>query len=259
LQQNAGMAEENTLFDTHNDWKLRVYRAMWARAKQFWTEEDYLRVTDEDAPGGARFTPINSMQPVMAPVAGPDGQPMQGPDGQPQMQPQVDPMTGQPQMQMKNSLAEIDADIVLEAAPDMITLQHEEFKQLAQMAGNGVPIPPDVLLEASQIKDKRKLIKRLQEEMGAQAKLQQAGQQIEEMQKAMQQMQQQMQQKPPEPTSALDQARIQDMVAKAMREERKLALEEAKAGPQMARDRAQATATMINATKPDIPPAAPRR
>jgi len=69
--------------------------------------------------------------------------------------------------------------------------------------------------------------------MGAQAKLQQAGQQIEEMQKAMQQMQQQMQQKPPEPTSALDQARIQDMVAKAMREERKLALEEAKAGPQM--------------------------
>jgi len=168
-------------------------------------------------------------------------------------------MTGQPQMQMKNSLAEIDADIVLEAAPDMITLQHEEFKQLAQMAGNGVPIPPDVLLEASQIKDKRKLIKRLKEEMGAQAKLQQAGQQIEEMQKAMQQMQQQMQQKPPEPTSALDQARIQDMVAKAMREERKLALEEAKAGPQMAKDRAQATATMINATKPNIPPAAPRR
>jgi len=95
--------------------------------------------------------------------------------------------------------------------------------------------------------------------MGAQAKLQQAGQQIEEMQKAMQQMQQQMQQKPPEPTSALDQARIQDMVAKAMREERKLALEEAKAGPQMAKDRAQATATMINATKPNIPPAAPRR
>ena len=259
LQQNAGMAEENTLFDTHNDWKLRVYRAMWARAKQFWTEEDYLRVTDEDAPGGARFTPINSMQPVMAPVAGPDGQPMQGPDGQPQMQPQVDPMTGQPQMQMKNSLAEIDADIVLEAAPDMITLQHEEFQQLAQMADKGFPIPPDVLLEASQIKDKRKLIKRLQEEMGAQAKLQQAGQQMEEMQKAMQQMQQQMQQKPPEPTSALDQARIQDMVAKAMREERKLALEEAKAGPQMAKDRAQATATMINATKPNIPPAAPRR
>jgi hypothetical protein len=45
-QQQAGLAEENTLFDTHNDWKLRVATGpFWARAKQFWKEELWLRIS----------------------------------------------------------------------------------------------------------------------------------------------------------------------------------------------------------------------
>jgi hypothetical protein len=212
-QQNAGLAEENTLFDTHNDWKLRVYRAFWARAKQFWTEEMFIRISDEDAPGGARFTPVNASPQAAMAAQGPQpmmqGQPQQPPQpmGIPGMgmgpQPAMPPMPqmgGQPDMMAMmggmgmpgmeppkvNALAEMDVDIVIEAAPDMLTLQHEQFEQLADMAGKGVPIPPDVLLEASQIKNKKKLIERLKQEMDVNAKLQQAMQQIEQMQKALQ-------------------------------------------------------------------------
>ena len=99
LQQNAGMAEENDIFDIHNDWKLRVYRAMWYRTKQFKTSEWYVRVTeDNEAP---RFVGLNTPKPK--PQIGPDGQPvlnekgepvpMMGPDGKPV--PEIDPATGQ--------------------------------------------------------------------------------------------------------------------------------------------------------------------
>lgn len=222
-QQQAGLAEENTLFDTHNDWKLRVYRAMWARAKQFWQEEIWLRIADEEAEGGARFTPLNQPAPMQMPGMGQMGAPpqqgpmgMAGPQmgmapqmgGMPPQQPQG-PMPGMmpqpmqmgapgmmgmqpPQQSIMNRLAEMDVDIIIEAAPDLLTLQHEQFEQLADMAGKGVPIPPDVLLEASQIRDKRKLIDRMKQDMDLNAKLQQSQQQLEQMQKAMDQLQKQV-------------------------------------------------------------------
>jgi len=171
-QQQAGLAEENDLFDTHNDFKLRIYRAMWFRAKQFWTEPKYLRITDDE--NAFKFIHLNQQQPVIDPMT---GQPQMGPDGQPVMQ-----------MMPGTELAKMDADITLHAAPESLTLQHDEFVQLADMAKAGVPIPPDVLLEASQIKDKTKLVKRLKEEGGAQAKLEQAAQQIEQMGQVIEQM-----------------------------------------------------------------------
>lgn len=177
-QQNAGLAEENTLFDTHNDWKLRVYRAFWARAKQFWTQPMFLRVSDNESETGQRFTPVNQPQPAMQmnPMT---GQPM----------PVMDPMTGQPQMQVQNALGDMDVDIQIELAPDMLTLQHEQFEQLSQMAQAGTPIPPDVIIEASQLKDKRKLLERMKQDMDLNAKLQQASEQMKQMQQMLQKLQ----------------------------------------------------------------------
>lgn len=216
-QQQSGITEENDIFDAHNDWKQRVYRAMWFRAKQFWREEKWIRITEEnEAP---RFVGLNTPKtvPMMDPMT---GQPVMGPDGQPQ--PAIDPMTGKPQVEidpmtgepvLENVLAELDADIILQLAPDSLTLQHEEFVQLTQMASSGVPIPPDVLIQASQLREKNKLLDRMKEEMGAQAQLQKAGQQIEQMQKVIEQLQQElqkaMQQPSPKPMSQLDMARAQ--------------------------------------------------
>lgn len=188
LQQNAGLAEENTLFDTHNDWKLRVYRAMWWRAKQYWTEERAIRVTDDQ--NATQFIMVN--QPSL----------------------QMDPQTGMPVQGAENALAEMDVDIVLELGPDMITLQHEEFAQLGELAKAGIPVPPDVLLEASQLRNKRELIDRLKQEMSAQSKLQQAEQMIQQLQKQLQQAQQASMQKPATP---MDMAKIQDMERAAAR------------------------------------------
>lgn len=150
-QQNAGLTEENSLFDAHNDWKLRIYRAMWARAKQFWTEEKYVRVTDDE--NAYRFVQVNVFQ-------------------------GVDPMTGQPIVE--NALAMMDVDIIIEASVDLISLQHEQFEQLAQLAQSGIPIPPDVLIAASQLRNKQELLEKLQQ-------AQQAAQQSQMMQLAIEQ------------------------------------------------------------------------
>ena len=198
-QQNAGMAEENTIFDTHNDWKLRVYRAMWSRAKQFWQEPMFIRIADGEAPGGAKFTPVNQpdpqqMQAMMGQPQMPGMPPMGGPPmGQPPMgmppqgMPMMPGMPGQmPGMQMPepidmNMLADMDVDIVIEAAPDMITLQHEEFEKLTMAVQAGVMIPPDVILEASQIRNKKALVDRMKQDGDLNAKLQAAGEQLEQM------------------------------------------------------------------------------
>jgi hypothetical protein len=137
----------------------------------------------------------------------------------------------QPQGFDMNRLADMDVDIVIEAAPDMITLQHEQFEQLTQMVGAGLPIPPDVILEASQIRNKRQLVDRLKEEMDLTAKLSEAQEQMKQMQMVIQQQQRQLMKQlpedgmaqggpemPPQPTP-MDMAKMQDMARKADRED----------------------------------------
>ena len=151
-QQNAGMAELAPIYDSLRDWTIRCYRAMWARMKQFWTEERWIRVTEEtEAP---QFIGINQFQGW-----------------------NIDPMTGQAAPLIENSIGEMDVDIIIDTAPDMVTLQQEQFDQLAKMAGSGVPIPPDVLLEASSLRDKAKLIEKMREANAQAAQAQQAQQQ----------------------------------------------------------------------------------
>lgn len=136
-QQQAGFAELAPIYDSLRDWTLRCYRQMWSRIRQFWTDERYIRITDEmQAP---QFIAVNH-------VVG--------------MQPAMDPQTGQIVMQpvMENGLADLDVDIVIEEAPDMVSLRQEQFEQLTQMAQAGIPIPPDLIVEVSGLRDKRKVL-----------------------------------------------------------------------------------------------------
>ncbi|WP_288950449.1 hypothetical protein [uncultured Paracoccus sp.] len=159
-QQQAGMAELAPIYDSLRDWTIRCYRAMWARMKQFWTEERWIRVTEEtEAP---QFVGINQFQ---------------GWD--------VDPQTGQIAPIVANSIAEMDVDIIIDTAPDLVTLQQEQFDQLAKMAGSGVPIPPEVLMEASSLRDKGKLIEKMREANAQAAQAQQAAQQADQQRQDM--------------------------------------------------------------------------
>lgn len=129
-QQQAGLAELAPVYDSLRDWTERVYRAVWARIQQFWQAPRWIRVTDdEQAP---QFVGVN--QPVMTP---------QGP-------------------MMQNPVAQIDVDIIVSMSPEFVSLRHEQFERLVALAESGYPIPPQVIIEASDLRDKRKIMEAMQ-------------------------------------------------------------------------------------------------
>lgn len=125
-QQQAGMAELAPIYDSLGDWTERVYRAIWDRIRQFWTEPRWIRVTeDEQAP---QFLGINQI--AMGPM---------GP-------------------QMMNNVGEMDVDIMVTQSPEYASLKAEQFEKLAELAGRGFPIPPEMLIMASDLPEKEKIM-----------------------------------------------------------------------------------------------------
>jgi hypothetical protein len=163
-QQQAGLAELAPIYDSLRDWTVRVYRAIWERIRQYWTEERWVRVSDETE--GLQFVGVNVVQGYMQ---------------------VIDMQTGQPTLkpQVQNPVAEMDVDIIIEDAPDYVTLRQEEFEQLAQMAQNGIPVPPEMIIEASSLRNKKRLLEALKEKGQAmqqqQAQAMQAQMQLEGM------------------------------------------------------------------------------
>lgn len=155
-EQDSGMTELTPVFEFMRHWKIRVYRKMWARIRQAWTDERYIRITQGGQrpaqSGQAEFMAVNQQQP--------------------------DPASGQ--IIRRNPIAKIDVDIILDEGPDVMTLQEEEFAQLSNMASSGVPIPPDVLIEASNLRNKDQLLERMRQPQS-------------EQEQAMQQLQMQLQ------------------------------------------------------------------
>ena len=153
-QQQAGLVELAPIYDSLKDWTLRVYRQMWLRARQYWNDERYIRITDEvQAPQFVMVNHIVGAQPAM------------GPDGQIIMQPV-----------MENSLAEMDVDIIIDESPDIVSLRQEEFEQLATLAQQGIPIPPEMLIEASSIRNKSRVLEQMKaaKDEAMQAQMQQS-------------------------------------------------------------------------------------
>jgi len=127
LDQAGGMVQLGVGPDSLRYWQTRVMKATWSRIKQFWTGEMWVRVTDDE---NSRFMALNSKYPenhvhVQKGMAQPG-----------------DPM---------NSVVDMDVDIVIAEAPDTITVQQEQFQTLAELAGKGIQIPPEALIEASSL------------------------------------------------------------------------------------------------------------
>lgn len=130
-QRDSGMTELSPVFERNRDWKLRVYRKVWARIKQSWTAPKWIRVTDDkDAP---QHIGINQYS--------------------------MDPATGQ--IMGENLIAQIDVDIIMDEGPDTITMNEELLQTLAQLGPNAVP--PKVLIELSNAPNKDKLFKMIDE------------------------------------------------------------------------------------------------
>lgn len=129
-QQAGGLIELGDLMDALRRFDRRVYRFLAAMIQQFWTEEKWIRVTDDEM--APRYVGLNV--PMMQDVTDPYS-------GQTWQQPAFDSQ-GQPMIQ--NPTSDLDVDIIISDAPDTINRAGEGFEQLMQAVGmitQGVPPP----------------------------------------------------------------------------------------------------------------------
>lgn len=148
LSQQGGVVEiDGAVLDQHRMFKRRVYRAIWNRVRQFWTAEKWVRVTDDER--NVRFVGFNT------PRVDPN-------TGAPMLE--MDPTTGAFRVAMQNVPAQMWVDIVVEEAPDVATLQQEQFAALAEFA-RAMPgvIPPALLIKASSLRNKDELLELLEQ------------------------------------------------------------------------------------------------
>jgi hypothetical protein len=218
----AGLAEQAIVFDALKDFSWRVYRAVWHRIRQYWTDERWVRVTDDER--NLRWVGIN------APAKDEMGQPVVGPDGRPQLQ---------------NVLGELDIDLILEDGPDSVTIQSEQFEQLVELKkADPTAIPTKAIIEASSLRNKDAILEQL-EQGGVPP---QVAQQMQEMQQALAESQQALQQAQQDAMQAKGDMAIK--AAELQLKERELALKEA----ELQLKTYEAETDRIQALKPDPQP-----
>ena len=193
-REESGMSEIGPVYDMLNQFDHAVYRACWSMVKQFWTAEKWIRITDdEEVP---RFVGLN--QPITLGQQLIEEARAQGQQITPEMeqQAQMDPRMRQ-QVGVKNNVAEMDVDIVIDSGPASATIQAEQYEQIADLAKVRGDIPTPLLIEMSNIRGKEKIIKKMTggEDIPPQVKQQmtQMQQQLQQGGQAYEQLKQQLQ------------------------------------------------------------------
>lgn len=167
-QTEGGMREFNPVADRYGTMKERAYRLIWLLIKQYWSAEKMVRVTDDErnVKHIALNRPVTRMEKAMKMLEQKGGTQEQMDMVRQQIESHpVYAGIANDQVEIENEVAQIDVDIIIESGPDMVTLQSEQFAELAKlapsMAAAGKPIPPEILIEASNLRNKEKLIKML--------------------------------------------------------------------------------------------------
>jgi hypothetical protein len=183
-QQQGGMVEVARMFDRLRSLSISVYRAVWNRIRQLWSQERWIRITDNDR--NLRFVGLNQ-QVTVAQLAEEVAQGDQGAirkaaqlvgpqlmqaylQGDQQAQMMLGlfvQQNGQQVIETRNAVNELDVDIVLDEGMDTPTVQAEQFDTLVKMVPGMFPqgMPPPVLemlVQASSLRDKDKLIEIIQ-------------------------------------------------------------------------------------------------
>jgi len=180
LQQMGGMTEAADYLDAIRRLSLMVYRSVWCRIRQFWKEERWIRVTDNEM--NVRFVGLNrpvTMLEAAAKQMGVTEETMpqmmqaaqQGDPQAAQMLAQLQALKADPRSQMpvayENSVTELDVDIVVDEGVDTPTIQAEQFDVVAKMLPGAPPNLQPILWEAllanSAFKDKEKALEALRQ------------------------------------------------------------------------------------------------
>ncbi len=161
--QQGGSVEIGPLFDGHKACKNRVERMKFNRAMQFWTEERWIRVTDNEEK--LKFTGINRKvtleQKLMEEL---EELKKTNPEEAQAAAAALAQLKGDPRLQqivdIANPVNELDVDIIISEAPNTVTLQQEQFEVLAKLyEANPNAIPFEFVVRASQLRNKDELLK----------------------------------------------------------------------------------------------------
>jgi hypothetical protein len=150
--QQGGVVELGSLFDGHSACRLRVYRMMFNRIKQFWTEERWVRVLGDDSK--IKWTGLNQGITLRDKIIEEFG----GVPAQFENDPRLDVV-----VEVANPVNELDVDIIMDQAADTLSLQHEQFDLLVKMyQSNPQAVPFQLVIKASQLRNKEELIKMIE-------------------------------------------------------------------------------------------------
>jgi len=155
LDRQSDALEVGRLFDKLRHFQKVAYRKAWHRVKQFWTEEKWVRIRDDE--GAPKFAVLNKglTAAELMQVAQQNGMPVL-----PQLA-EMAALTPTKVLAKRNDVAKLDVDIVLDDMPDVAVLQQEQFAELVTLAQAGVVFPPDVYLDASNLRNKKALKEKL--------------------------------------------------------------------------------------------------
>lgn len=190
-QQQGGAIEQEAMNDALKQWTRDVYEVVWMCVRQYWTEEKWVRVTDDERK--IKFVGLN--QPVtfeQALAEMPE-------DQRAQVMTYYQFVPDDPRLQevaeTRNVIADLDVDIVIEEGPDISSLQGEQFETLAALAQAGLPIPPKAIIQASSLRNKDQILDEMEEGKqlppAVQKQMQDLQQQLQEAQQRAQQLEQQ--------------------------------------------------------------------
>lgn len=137
-QRDSGMTELSPVFERQRDWKLRCYRKMWSRIRQAWQGEKWIRITDDQ--NAVQFVGMNVYE--------------------------QDQTTGA--IQGQAVVAQIDVDIILDEGPDTIVMNEELMQHFSSMGEAAFSPAGKIMIELSNVSNKDRLMKMIDEAMQAQ-------------------------------------------------------------------------------------------
>lgn len=183
-RSQSGQIELTPFTDAHKQWKKRVYRAIWNRVRQFWQAEKWVRITDDE--NNLKWVGLNvpvtqAEQMVMEQTKLSQAEVRQRFGNELQMAMQQNPMLAQP-VQMDNVVAELDVDIIIDEAPDLINIQAEQFEMIASIASQRGDIPTPMLIRMSSLRNKDQILDELEGDDQQKAAIAQQQQQMQQVQ-----------------------------------------------------------------------------
>ena len=191
-RQEGGMTELRRIMDNHDNWKVRIYRQIAARIKQFWTQEKWVRVTGDKM--STRYiglnVPITAIEKQLEQRSGMPIDNLRAKTDKNVLNDFINQSIAKnPELgkvvETRNNVADLDVDILIETVPDTVMQQQEQFQTLAQLAGNRIdPQMFNALLKLSSIPNKDEVMAMFEPDSQAKQAQQQAAQQAVQVEMA---------------------------------------------------------------------------